>query len=286
MCPPITSHIPQPCEIPACPARLWTGVMSAPHDSRARICRQIGALHCLLLFLSSKSNREGTYYVFIGTFYLEKVKGISAQCCEEGEALPYIDAGLLPKKLGERKPEKSGLGHVQNWVYTPLIAWGGVFGPAMKNLSKIFAYSKNSLSLSLLKEMPPIKFALRWSESEFITNPFYAVMSLIEYHIIKILIPCRNLQLWPMLSFNLSVINEPNWTSENFHGHACFPVFKSLFWFFFAFSLSTQCSYTNHTMEKNKKKQPPTENKTQRWDFISCILLESHPVLLYNDYCP
>lgn len=131
----------------------------------------------------------------------------------------------------------------------------------MENISKIFAYSKNSLSLSLLKEMPPIKFVLRWSKSEFITNPFYAVMSLIEYHIIKILIPCRNLQLWPMLSFNLSVINEPNWTSENFHGHACFPVFKSLFWFFFAFSLWTQCSYTNHTTGKNKKNNHQQKTK-------------------------
>lgn len=81
-------------------------------------------------------------------------------------------------------------------------------------------------------------------------------MSLMELHIIKFLIPCKNLQLWPMLPFNLSVIRKTDCTPQIFHGETCFPVFKFLFWFLFAlFPESehpawTQSSCTNHPSTK------------------------------------
>jgi len=39
---------------------------------------------------------------------------------------------------------KEIVGRVQNWVHIAFVAWGKVFGPAMENLSQIFAHGKNS----------------------------------------------------------------------------------------------------------------------------------------------
>lgn len=131
---------PSPARSPR-PTRLWTGVMAAPYGSRARICWQVAAAHCLLPFPFCRSSGEGTYCVFTGTFYLERMV-ISGHCCSAREALPHVDAVLLPEKPAARKPKKLVVGHIQNWAHIPLIAWGRACGPEMENLSKTFAHSK------------------------------------------------------------------------------------------------------------------------------------------------
>lgn len=88
-------------------------------------------------------------------------------------------------------------------------------------------------------------------------------MSLLELHVIKFLVPHRNLQLWPVLLFNLSVTNKTDCKSQTFHGETCFLVF--IFWFFLVFSAEYEHparirhSCTNHPTEKQTIKKPKTK---------------------------
>lgn len=111
-------------------------------------------------------------------------------------------------------------------------------------------------------------------------------MSLLELHIIKFLVPHRNLQLRPMLLFNFSVTNKTDCKSQTFHGETCFPVF--IFWFLLMFSAEYEHptwirhSCINHPTEKQTIKKPKTKQTKKKWDFMSQILFESYPALLFS----
>lgn len=140
MDPAARAHIPQPCQVPLCAARLWTEpwllLLAAGPE-----CAGNQSLQCPLPFPSLFQKAR---HVLCLHRHLEK--GVSpGHCYSEREALHHTDAAPLTKKPRGRKRNKLVISHDQNWEYILLIAWARVFGQARQNLSTVFAHGKNNL---------------------------------------------------------------------------------------------------------------------------------------------